>query len=396
MNVLDVIIVVAAIGYGIGGFRHGAVVGLLSLVGFFTGAIVGAQLAGPVGSHVASGRARVPVALVCVLVVAMIGQFLGVFIAGRIKARWLRNRGRFLDAAVGAALGIVAVLLVAWMVAVPLASSPYPALASAASHSKIVRGVDQVMPQSVRTLYSSLRTFLDQSGFPPVFGDLPSTPIVSVPAPSPALPSAVGRRLRAERASIVKVYGQAPSCARAIEGSGFVYAPHRVMTNAHVVAGTRTVAVQLASGPTPARVVVYDPQRDVAVLAVPGLSARPLRFAGRAGASGDPAVVVGYPEDGPFTVRTARIRSRLTVSGRDIYGTGNVQREVYSVRAVVRSGNSGGPLLNDSGRVLGVVFATALDDADTGFALTAGEVRGDAARGRSAHAAVGTGRCTPD
>jgi S1-C subfamily serine protease len=279
---------------------------------------------------------------------------------------------------------------------VPLASSPYPTLASAASHSKIVRGVNQVMPQSVRTLYSSLRTFLDESGFPPVFGDLPSTPIVSVPAPSSALPSVVARRLRAERESIVKVYGQAPSCSRAIEGSGFVYAPHRVMTNAHVVAGTRTVAVQLPGGPTPARVVVYDPQRDVAVLDVPSLSARPLRFAAEAAASGDPAVVVGYPEDGPFTVRTARIRSRFPVSGRDIYGDGNVQREVYSVRAVVRSGNSGGPLLNDSGRVLGVVFATALDDADTGFALTAAEVRSDAVRGRSANAAVGTGRCTPD
>jgi S1-C subfamily serine protease len=193
----------------------------------------------------------------------------------------------------------------------------------------------------------------------------------------------------------VKVYGQAPGCSRGIEGSGFVYAPHRVMTNAHVVAGTRAVTVQVPGGAAPARVVLYDPRRDVAVLDVPALAARPLRFARAPVTTGTPAAVVGYPEDGPFTVRTARVRARFTISGRDIYGDGDVQREVYSVRAVVRSGNSGGPLLDDRGRVLGVVFATALDAADTGFALTAGEVSGDAAQGRSARAAVGTGACTP-
>jgi S1-C subfamily serine protease len=280
------------------------------------------------------------------------------------------------------------------MVAVPLASSPYPTLASAASHSKIVRGVNQVMPQTVRTLYSSLRAFLDESGFPPVFGDLPDTPIVSVAPPSSSLPPAVAERLRAERGSIVKIYGQAPGCDREIEGSGFVYAPHRVMTNAHVVAGTRTVTVQLAGGSAAARVVVYDPGRDVAVLDVPTLSARPLSFASAAASTGTSAVVAGYPQDGPFTVRTARVRDRLTITGRDIYGDGTVVREVYSVRAVVRSGNSGGPLLDEQGRVLGVVFATALDEPDTGFALTAAEVRGDAAQGRSARAAVGTEGCT--
>jgi S1-C subfamily serine protease len=382
--------------YGLNGLRNGAVVGVLSLAGFCAGAIVGAQVAGPVGSRIASGAARVPVAIGCVLVLAIVGQLIGVLVAGRIKDRFLGNRVRFVDAAAGGALGVAAVLLVAWVIAVPLASSPYPALASAASHSKIVRGVDRVMPQTVRTLYSSLRGFLDESGFPPVFGDLPATPMISVAPPSSALPGGVARRLRTERASIVKIYGEAPSCARGIEGSGFVYAPHRVMTNAHVVAGTSVVTVQTGTGQAAARVVLYDPQRDVAVLEVPGLAARPLRFAPVPATTGQPAVVVGYPQDGPFTVRSARIRARFPISGRNIYGTGDVHREVYSVRAVVRSGNSGGPLLDDRGRVLGVVFATALDAPDTGFALTGAEVRSDAARGRSALAAVSTGGCTPE
>ena len=118
-------------------------------------------------------------AIICVLFVSMIGQLLGVWIAGHIRSGLVTERGRPIDAGVGSALGVVSVLLVAWMVAVPLASSPYPALSSAAQHSRIVRGVNDVMPNDIRTLYSSLRTFLDQSGFPPVLGDLPSTTVVS-------------------------------------------------------------------------------------------------------------------------------------------------------------------------------------------------------------------------
>src|SRR5581483_7596709 len=114
----------------------------------------------------------------------------------------------------GAALGVLSVLLVAWMVAVPLASSPYPKLAAEASHSKIVRGVNEVMPNGVRELYASLRGFLDQSGFPPVFGDLPSTSIVAVAPPPSSLPPAVRQRVEAASASVFKVFGQAPECGR--------------------------------------------------------------------------------------------------------------------------------------------------------------------------------------
>ena len=187
MNLLDGLIVLAAIAYGLTGFRNGAVVGALSLFGFFLGALVGAQVAEPIGSRVANGRAQVPVAIVCVLFLALFGQLLGVWLGGLLKARLVRqNLGRRVDAGIGGVLGVLSVLLVAWMVAVPLASSPYPSLASEASGSRIVRGVDDVMPDDMRSLYGKLRLFLDQSGFPPVFGDLPSTSIVDV-APPPSL-----------------------------------------------------------------------------------------------------------------------------------------------------------------------------------------------------------------
>lgn len=395
MNLLDAVIVLAAVAYGIGGFRNGAVVGVFSMTGFFGGAIIGAQLAGPLGSNLVDGTARVPVAIVCVLMFSMFGQLLGVWIAGHVKSRVVTERSQSLDSGVGSALGIVSVLLVAWMVAVPLASSPYPSLSAAASHSSIVRAVNGVMPEDVRSLYGSLRSFLNQSGFPPVFGDLPATPDVQVAAPDKLTP-AVEARVRKAQGSILKIYGEAPSCGRGIEGSGFVYARERVLTNAHVVAGTGQVGVQVSANRVlPATVVLYDPRRDVAVLAVPGLQAPPLRFAAQPARRGDPAVVLGYPEDGPFTIRSARVRTRVTVSGSDIYGQRSVRRDVYAVRAIVRSGNSGGPLLAENGTVLGMVFATALDSSDTGYVLTDAEIAADAARGRQATVPVSTGRCTP-
>lgn len=395
MNYLDLIIVGAAVAYGFSGFRNGAIVGVCSMIGFFGGAAIGAQLAEPISSHLASGRGQVTVAIVCVLLFAMLGQLVGVVVAGRVRQHLVPRGAKWVDAGVGGVIGVLSVLIVAWMVAVPLASSPYPALASAAGHSKIVRGVDDVMPSGVHSLYSSLRGYLDRSGFPPVFGDLPISPDVSVPAPSDTVSPSLAALASTVHRSVVKVYGSAPSCQRGIEGSGFVYAAHRVVTNAHVVAGTDAVEVEVSHHRLRATVVDYDPQRDVAVLSVPGLDAAALPVATRAASHGDEALVLGYPQDGPYTVRNARVGSRTKIGGTDIYGHGHVEREIYAVRAIVRTGNSGGPLIGANGRVLGLVFATALDSSDVGYALTADEITPDLAAGRTATAAVATGRCTP-
>jgi uncharacterized membrane protein required for colicin V production len=396
VNILDVIIVVLAIAYGVAGFRSGALVGICSLVGFLGGALIGAQIARPLGSRIADGRAQVPVAVVCVLVCAMLGQLIAVLLAGLVRRRLLDGRARPLDAGIGAVLGVLSVLLVSWMIAVPLASSPFPKLASEASQSRIVRAVNDAVPDDLRHIYASLRTFFDQSGFPPVLGDLPSTSLVPVAPPNDLSP-AVTQMVNRAHGSVVKIYGQAPSCSRQIEGSGFVYAKRRVLTNAHVVAGTKQVQVQAGDGVgLTATVVVYDPQRDVAVLDVPQLSAPSLSFRGTEAKSGESAVVLGYPEDGPFTAGSARVRSRTTLSGRDIYNDQNVERSIYSIRGTVRSGNSGGPLLDEQGRVLGMVFARSLESSDTGFVLTDDEVRADAERGRTSTAAVGTQSCTSE
>jgi S1-C subfamily serine protease len=290
-------------------------------------------------------------------------------------------------------LGVISVLLVAWMVAVPLASSPYPKLSSEVRHSAIVRNVDGVMPTPVRDVYSSLRRFIDRSGFPPVFGDLQSTRIVDVGPPDPALLNSQG--VSRARGSVFKIYAEAPQCNRGIEGSGFVYDDQHVLTNAHVVAGTSDVGVVTGHGQLTAHVVLYDPRRDVAVLYVPGLNASPLSFTPKPADTNANAIVLGFPEDGPFDVRPARVRDRENIDGHDIYGRGNVEREIYSIRSTVRSGNSGGPLISPDGSVLGLVFATALDSSNTGFALTNAEISSDANLGRQATTSVSTGKCTP-
>ncbi|WP_375477468.1 MarP family serine protease [uncultured Jatrophihabitans sp.] len=403
MNILDVVILLAALAYAVGGYRSGAVVGIFSLVGFLGGAVIGGQLARPLGTRVADGRAQVPVAIVCVLVFATIGQLAAVWLGGRLRERVVRGIGRPLDAGIGAVLGVVSVLLVSWMIAVPLASSPYPNLASEASQSKIVRAVNGAVPDGFRHAYSTLRVFFDRSGFPPVFGDLPNTSIVNV-QPPPALSSAVQATVDRAHRSVFKILGQAPQCNREIEGSGFVYARHRILTNAHVVAGTDQVQIVVPAtghGGTrmvDAKVVLFDPGRDVAVLAVPDLDAPALSFRPQqqAAQTNAAAVVLGFPENGGFDVQPARVRSKGPVGGRDIYDTREIERSIYSIRALVRSGNSGGPLIDTQGLVLGMVFATALDSSDTGFALADDEIDADAAQGKNATRQVGTQGCTQE
>ncbi|MGX7681431.1 MarP family serine protease [Jatrophihabitans sp. DSM 45814] len=388
---LDLILVVAAVAYAIGGFRNGALVGGLSFAGFFGGAAIGAQLAKPLGKTLANGSAQVPVAIVCVLFFAMFGQIVAVWIAGRIRSRVTSRPARRVDSVVGALFSVLAVLLVAWMVAVPVASSPFPTLANQVRRSVVIRSVDNSLPGSVRNLYSSLRLFIDRSGFPQVFGALQPTRIVDVPPADPALLKSPA--VAAAGPSVLKVKGIALSCDRAIEGSSFVYADEHLLTNAHVVAGTNDVHVQTSAGSLPAKVVLFDPSRDVAVLFVPGLKAKPLALATKPAVTGQDAIVLGYPQDGPFDVRPARVRDQEKISGQDIYGRQSVVRDIYTIRSVVRVGNSGGPLIATDGSVLGIVFASALDSPDTGFVLTSGEVSSDAATGRAATASVGTGDC---
>jgi S1-C subfamily serine protease len=177
-----------------------------------------------------------------------------------------------------------------------------------------------------------------------------------------------------------------------LEGSGFLVAPNRVMSNAHVVAGSDSVTVETNGQSYDATVVSYDPQEDISILAVPNLSAPALTFADAPARTGSDALVLGYPGGGSFAATPARIREIIELNGPDIYRTSTITREVYTIRGTVRQGNSGGPMIDLNGRVLGVVFGAAVDDAETGFVLTAKEVSRQLQRIGSTDP-VGTGAC---
>ena len=165
------------------------------------------------------------------------------------------------------------------------------------------------------------------------------------------------------------------------------------MTNAHVVAGTRETEVEVNGRRLDATVVVYDPERDLAVLYVPGLTSPVMPFVPKKAATGASAIVLGYPQDGPYDAQSARVRDVGRITGPDIYDSGDVTREIYTIRSLVRSGNSGGPLITTNGQVLGVIFAAAADDKNTGFALTAAEAAPVAQAGESRTRGVRTGDC---
>jgi S1-C subfamily serine protease/uncharacterized membrane protein required for colicin V production len=391
-SVVDLVLIALVIMFGINGYRQGFLVGALSFVGFFGGALIGLQLAPLVVSRFDDALVRVVVSLLAVFGLALGGQTLAAWAGAKLRHAIQSENARRVDDAGGVVVSVVALLLVAWMVAGPLGSSSFPSVNRSIRNSAILHAVDAVMPPQMQMFYNGLRDTIANGDFPNVFGDLTPTRARDVPAPDPKL--ANSPVVKAARPSVVKILGSAPSCRRRIEGSGFVFADQHVMTNAHVVAGTRgALLVEVNGRRLSGRVVHYDAELDLAVLYIPGLSAPSLSWAGEPAAPGDDAIVLGYPLDGPYTATSARIRDRRNVKGPDIYEDQTVVREVYTIRSRVRSGNSGGPLLDAQGRLLGVIFAAALDDPDTGFALTEAEARPVATQSASRTDAVGTGGC---
>ena len=390
-DLLDVILLVASLLFAVSGYRQGFVVGVLSFVGFLGGGVLGAKVAPQVArSSLFHSLPEALVGLAVVFVAASLGQVLATVVGAAVRNRLTFKPARQADAIAGAAVSVVSLLLVSWLVGTAVASSPFPKIASQVRRSYVLGTVNGLMPTQANAFFASFKRLINDRGFPDVIGPFASSRAPKVAAPDPRLAaSAVVQRARTQ---VLKITGEAPSCGRRIEGSGFVYAPDRIMTNAHVVAGVRSPKVQVGGRTLSATVVLYDSGRDVAVLAVPGLGRTPLRFGPQARAGAD-AIVVGYPQDGPFTPVPARVAIKQNAQGPDIYQSRTVTREIYALRAQVLPGNSGGPLLAPNGAVYGVVFAAAADDPKTGYALTAKEVAGDAARGSTATARVSTRGC---
>jgi S1-C subfamily serine protease len=384
VTTVDLVIIAFCALLALYGYTQGFVIGVMSLIGFAAGAFIGTRV-GPLLLPGGSHSQYAP----------LFGLF-GALLAGGILAAGLEGVGihvraalrlpglRTIDGVLGAALTACIGLGIAWIVgAVAVGSSASPSLRADVRRSSIIRTLDQLLPPSGPILHALAH-----------FDPLPSVtgPEAAVGPPPHGIAAALA--VQAAAPSVVRVLGTA--CGLGIEGSGWVAAPGLVVTNAHVVAGETDTTVEVRGNPPnlPAQLVDFDPHDDIAVLRVPGLGQRPLPMAADP-ASGTPAAIIGYPEDGPLNIQPARIAATVVATTQDAYGNGPVERSVEPLRGLVRPGNSGGPIVDLRGDVVGTVFA-AINGAGSGsdgLAVPNALVRRQLARAEARSGAVSSGPC---
>jgi S1-C subfamily serine protease len=386
VNLLDVLILGAAVMAGFGGYRIGFVTRVTSWIGLGLGIAVAARFLPRAVDrfHFQNPTSRLLLAAGLLVVGAFIGQALGLIVGARIHSVLPIGPARTVDRVIGAFVGVLGVVVSVWLLLPSIADVP-GTIAQQARASVIARAIDSRLPPPPDTL-QALRRLVGKDNFPRVFENLRRTPDIGPPPAASGLDPAVVARVTA---STVRVEGQA--CDRVQDGSGFAAAPDIIVTNAHVVAGEKKSFVFRTDGTRlPATVVVFDSDRDLAVLRVPGLNQAPLPV-GQA-KEGDTGAVFGHPGGVPdVVVQPAKINQQVSARGRDLYDQRSTTREVFILASDLRPGDSGGALVDTKGSVVGVAFAIAPDRPGTSYALTDTELQAVLARSRST--TVGTGPC---
>ena len=379
MTTLDWIIVLFVLVMAMWGFLQGLIVGLLSLAGFAGGALAGARLA----PLLLSDGSHSPYAPLVALVVALM---LGAVFASVLEVAGFHLRGRLpeelgvVDGVGGAVLVACLGLFLVWIAgAVALQTPGARELREPIQRSEILQRLNAALPPSGPILQALARF----DPFPSIRG-----PAVNVPPPNSKI--ARDPEVRAAGRSVVRVLGTA--CGLGVQGSGWVARRGLVVTNAHVVAGQDDTTVQLGGeGPSvDAQAVWYDPDNDLAILRAPGIGGAPALALNVNAKPGSSAAVLGFPENGPYIVQPARLGQTATVITQDSYGRGPLQRRITALRGRVRHGNSGGPVVDGSGRVVATVFAAAAGRGRAGYAVPDSVVRSALGRVRGE---VDTGPC---
>lgn len=315
------------------------------------------------------------------------GAALGSALGGLVRRGVDRTPLRVVERLLGGAAGLMIAALAVSMAAAGVSGIGIPGVSSAVGSSRVVRTIDALIPAPVQATLAQVRGVLLGDGLPTLGALLAPAP------PAPATPVDLGdAQVRTASESVARISGVAYACGRSVTGSGFVVAPDRVLTNAHVVAGVSRPVVELPGrGAVEGSVVWFDPERDIALIAV-DTAARPLPLAAELD-PGAAAVVAGYPFGGPLTAVDARVLSVGAVSVADIYDRAHVTRRLYALAAQVQPGNSGGPLVTASGAVAGIVFARDEKQPDRGYAMTAAEYGSVVAQAEQLRGPVSTGAC---
>ena len=368
---IDVLLLVILALAALSGWRRGFAMVLLGYLGLLVGLALGAWAATQAGLLVSpdSSLRRLLTAVVVFFLVAAachaVGNLLGIRVRSLLGGRWTSQA----DAVGGAVVATVVAAVAMWFIALTLSNVPFSPFARAVHSSSVLRTIDHYAPRPPAAL-AQLRGLLDRSGFPEAFATL-RPPMVSGPPPEATRNAAI---LKAANATLQI---QSRGCGGVLFGSGFPVERGLVVTNAHVVAGSRRHEVVTNKGVrATASVVYFDPAHDLALLSVPDLTVRPLRLAGAAATRGQGAVVIGYPSGGPQKVIGASIVLRTQPEAPDIYARPqHTRRDIYVLHSQVRKGVSGGPVVDLRGRPLGVVFAASTVEHTEGYALTNAEVR---------------------
>jgi uncharacterized membrane protein required for colicin V production len=385
---LDICLVALLIAYLVYGYRTGLIRSLGGIVGVVLGAFLAVLLVPLVGSWVQDPGLRT-VATIATVVILVVGGYSGGAALGTLIQSSVTGIGlRRIDRALGAVFTTIVAALVASMLAASISALGVPALSQAISSSVVLRTINAVIPEPVQSFLAQVRSATVDQGLPRIaeaFGGTVSTSIPDVDTDTPVLNNA--------GLSVVRITGNAYACGQSQSGSGFVISPDRVLTNAHVVAGVVNPVVDVRNGPALQSTVVYfDPTGDLAVLAVPGLSVKPLPL-GPTVTAGTDAVSDGYPLGGPFVSLQVGVDQVGTINVQNIYNSGTAPREIYSLAANVQEGDSGGPLLTTSGVVAGVIFAKGATTPNVGYAITMKSVAPVAAEAPSLSAGVSSGQC---
>jgi S1-C subfamily serine protease len=367
------------------GFSRGFWLSLAQYLGLLIGVIIGSAAAQPLLDYLGINNpvAR-PLGAVLVLVIGgSLGSSVG-FAAGQpIRHRILKERiHTATDSLAGAALSAVAVLAMCWFLGLTFSRGPSPDLSYQLQRSTVLHALDNLAPRPPGFL-ARVESILAGVSFPPVFAGLEPTLPGALPIPTSVDTVAV------QRAASVTVKVVSSGCGGLVTGSGFPIGNGLIVTNAHVVSGTTDHRVQTADGTVlPASVVYFDPEVDIAILRVPGFAGPSLEFA--SGSRGTTGAVIGYPGGGQERVEPAIIDGAVNAEGRDIYSASLVTRQIYVLQSRVRPGNSGGPIVDLQGRVLGVVFATSASQPDQAYALTDDQIANDLKQGRQSQNEVNT------
>lgn len=387
MHFIDILLILFFATSLIRGMQLGLVRQLFSTVAFFGGLFLGIVLEPHVVHLVHTPNARLLVTVGITLGLAFIalslGELAGVAVKQRLLLRSWLDRS---DNTGGAIIAGISTVILVWLSAVVILALPYPSLQATFRNSAIVSFIDSRLPPAPNII-ADIGHFISPNGFPNVFiGGEPSSSPASLPTPA-QLTTAVAR----DRASVVKIEGQ--GCGGIVEGSGFIIASGLVATNAHVVAGIAMPYILDDNGRHPTIPIWFDPNLDFAILRTSNLAGQPLHFNTDTIGHGTPGGVLGYPGGGPFTADTAAVLEEFTAVGRNIYNQGQTSRDVYAIQANVVPGNSGGPLVDLNGNVMGVVFAASTTTNDTGYALSIPQIMREINRAETTNQPVGTGSC---